>query len=68
MYTSDPASFPEPVDLSHHLSRSTRAREASTIKKFYKYFRPGIGQIAGGTMPRRDDMGIFTDSVAHRHT
>jgi len=49
-YTSDPASFPDPVDLSHHLSRSTRAREASSIKKFYKYFTiPGIGQIAGGT-------------------
>ncbi|KAF2467858.1 PLP-dependent transferase [Lindgomyces ingoldianus] len=45
----DPASFPSPVDLSHHLSRSTVAREASSVKKFYKYFAiPGIGQLAGG--------------------
>ena len=48
-YTSDPSSFPEPLDLSHHLSRSTKAREASQIKKFYKYFQiPGIAQLAGG--------------------
>src|SRR6478735_268490 len=48
-YTSDPDSFPEPVDLSHHLSRSTKAREASAIKRFYKYFAiPGISQLAGG--------------------
>lgn len=48
-YTSDPASFPAPVDLSHHLSRSTRAREASRVKRFYKYFSiPGISQLAGG--------------------
>ncbi|KAF2851889.1 aromatic amino acid aminotransferase 1 [Plenodomus tracheiphilus IPT5] len=46
---SDPSSFPEPVDLSHHISRSTKAREASQIKKFYKYFQiPGIAQLAGG--------------------
>ncbi|PVH95184.1 aromatic amino acid aminotransferase 1 [Periconia macrospinosa] len=49
-YTADPASFPEPVDLSHHLSRSTHNRQASAIKSFYKYFTiPGISQIAGGT-------------------
>lgn len=48
-YTSDPASFPEPIDLSHHLSRSTKAREASSVKRFYKYFAiPGIAQLAGG--------------------
>ncbi|PSN74732.1 PLP-dependent transferase [Corynespora cassiicola Philippines] len=48
-YSTDPATFPEPVDLSHHLSRSTRAREASSVKKFYKYFSiPGIAQLAGG--------------------
>lgn len=41
--------LPDPVDLSHHLSRSTKAREASSVKKFYKYFFiPGIGQLAGG--------------------
>jgi hypothetical protein len=40
---------PEPVDLSHHLSFVTRAREPSTVKDFYKYFQiPGIGNFAGG--------------------
>lgn len=48
-YTSDPSSFPEPVDLTHHLSHSTRARQASSVKQFYKYFAiPGIAQLAGG--------------------
>lgn len=43
-------SLPDPIDLSHHLSRSTRNRNASAIKGFYKYFAiPGISQIAGGT-------------------
>jgi DNA-binding transcriptional MocR family regulator len=42
-------SRPEPKDLSHHISRTTKAREASSIKRFYKYFFiPGIGQLAGG--------------------
>lgn len=41
--------LPDPVDLTHHLSRSTKAREASSVKKFYKYFAiPGIAQLAGG--------------------
>ncbi|KAF2427508.1 aromatic amino acid aminotransferas-like protein [Tothia fuscella] len=41
--------LPEPKDLSHHLSRTTRNRQASSIKQFYKYFSiPGIGQLAGG--------------------
>ncbi|KAF1981388.1 PLP-dependent transferase [Aulographum hederae CBS 113979] len=41
--------LPPPKDLSHHISRTTRSREASNIKKFYKYFAiPGIGQLAGG--------------------
>jgi site-specific recombinase XerD len=54
-YTSDPRSFPAPVDLSHHLSRSTKAREASSVKKFYKYFSiPGIAQLAGGRLLQRD--------------
>lgn len=40
---------PPPKDLSHHLSRSAKARNASSIKQFYKYFAiPGIGQLAGG--------------------
>lgn len=47
---SEPSTFPSPIDLSHHLSRTTRAREASSIKDFYKYFQiPGIAQLAGGT-------------------
>ena len=55
--SSPPTSFedgsndtrPPPKDLSHHLSRSTKSREASSIKAFYKYFSiPGIGQLAGG--------------------
>jgi DNA-binding transcriptional MocR family regulator len=42
-------SRPEPKDLSHHLGRTTKARQASSIKMFYKYFTiPGIGQLAGG--------------------
>jgi hypothetical protein len=52
-YTSDPGSFPEPIDLTHHLSRSTRARQASSVKQFYKYFSiPGIAQLAGGMRSR----------------
>ncbi|KXL51207.1 hypothetical protein M433DRAFT_70123 [Acidomyces richmondensis BFW] len=40
---------PPPKDLSHHLSRSTKLRTASSVKQFYKYFTiPGIGQLAGG--------------------
>lgn len=40
---------PEPKDLSHHLSRATKARVASSMKAFYKYFQiPGVGQLAGG--------------------
>ncbi|KAK3073788.1 hypothetical protein LTR53_004312 [Teratosphaeriaceae sp. CCFEE 6253] len=40
---------PPPKDLSHHLSRNTKSREASSMKAFYKYFSiPGIGQLAGG--------------------
>ncbi|MCJ1381994.1 hypothetical protein MMC17_005106 [Xylographa soralifera] len=38
-----------PVDLSHHYSRVTKNRAASSIKDFYKYFAiPGIGNLAGG--------------------
>ncbi|KAK4565698.1 hypothetical protein LTR86_003546 [Recurvomyces mirabilis] len=40
---------PPPKDLTHHLSRATKARQASSMKAFYKYFFiPGIGQLAGG--------------------
>jgi len=45
---------PEPKDLSHHLSRATKSREASAVKVFYKYFAiPGIAQLAGG-LPSND--------------
>lgn len=38
-----------PKDLLHHLSRVARRREASQVKKFYKYFQiPGMGNLAGG--------------------
>jgi hypothetical protein len=50
-YNCNPNTFglPEPKDLSHHLSKSTKARTASSVKQFYKYFAiPGIGQLAGG--------------------
>lgn len=48
------AELPEPKDLSHHLSRSTKNRGVSNIKGFYKYFSiPGIGQLAGG-LPNQD--------------
>ena len=42
--------LPEPKDLSHHISRVTKARAASRIKEFYKYLLiPGIGQLAAGS-------------------
>ncbi|KAF1962420.1 PLP-dependent transferase [Byssothecium circinans] len=48
-YTSDPASFPDPIDISHHVSRSTAARHASQVKSIYQYFSiPGIAQVASG--------------------
>lgn len=40
-----------PIDLSHHYSRTTRNRNASSVKDFYKYFRiPNIGNLAGGEL------------------
>lgn len=46
---STQSSQPDPIDLSHHLSKTTKNRNASKIKAFYKYFQiPGIGQLAGG--------------------
>jgi hypothetical protein len=42
-----------PLDFSHHFSRTTKAREASNLKRFYKYFMiPGIGNLAGGMFPQ----------------
>jgi len=47
--TSIDTELPEPKDLSHHISKVTKARLASRIKQFYKYFAiPNIGQLAGG--------------------
>ncbi|TAQ86436.1 hypothetical protein B7494_g5240 [Chlorociboria aeruginascens] len=38
-----------PRDLSHHYSKVTAARQASSMKDFYKFFLiPGIGNLAGG--------------------
>ncbi|KAF7899152.1 uncharacterized protein EAF01_008365 [Botrytis porri] len=38
-----------PLDLSHHFSRVTVARQESAVKSFYKFFQiPGIGNLAGG--------------------
>ncbi|KAF2841285.1 aromatic amino acid aminotransferase 1 [Patellaria atrata CBS 101060] len=49
MSHQQPSPLHDPIDLSHHLSRSAKRREASSIKQFYKYFLiPGIGQLAGG--------------------
>ncbi|KAL9099222.1 MAG: hypothetical protein Q9163_005250 [Psora crenata] len=40
---------PQAIDLSHHYSKTTRNRVASSIKDFYKYFTiPDIGNLAGG--------------------
>jgi site-specific recombinase XerD len=42
-------SLPEPLDLSHHFSDVTNNREASDVKKFYKYFTtPGMRNLAAG--------------------
>ncbi|KAF9259481.1 PLP-dependent transferase [Marasmius fiardii PR-910] len=39
----------EAIDLSHHLSHSARARDASPLKSFMKYLgKPGIISLAGG--------------------
>lgn len=41
-----------PLDLSHHYSYTTRNRNPSSIKDFYKYFLiPGIANFAGGAIP-----------------
>ncbi|KAF2798832.1 PLP-dependent transferase [Melanomma pulvis-pyrius CBS 109.77] len=47
--SSSAPELPDPLDLSHHLTRSTIARQASSVKQFYKFFAiPGIAQLAGG--------------------
>ncbi|KAJ5573735.1 uncharacterized protein N7459_008162 [Penicillium hispanicum] len=40
---------PQPLDLSHHFSYTTKNRTASSVKEFYKYYLiPGIANFAGG--------------------
>lgn len=42
--------LPPPLDLSSHFSATTKHRDASNIKKFYKYLAiPGVSNIASGT-------------------
>lgn len=46
-----------PIDLSHHYSRTTKNRNASAVKDFYKYFRiPNIGNLAGGLIALSKDL------------
>ena len=46
---SSSKALPPPMDLSHHFSRVTTKRNASQVKRFYKYFSiPGIQNLAGG--------------------
>ena len=41
---------PKAIDLAHHLSDVSRARETSALKGLAKYFgRPGLISLAGGT-------------------
>ena len=48
-----------PLDLSHYFSRVTAARQASSIKSFYKYFLiPGIGNLAGGRLLNESEKSI----------
>ncbi|KAH8908664.1 aromatic amino acid aminotransferase [Coniochaeta sp. PMI_546] len=40
---------PQPLDLSHHFSETTKRRVPSKMKEYYKFFMiPGIGNLAGG--------------------
>ncbi|KAK4502667.1 hypothetical protein PRZ48_006093 [Zasmidium cellare] len=39
----------EPLDLSHHFSRSSQKRAPNVLKEYYKYLRnPDMGNLAGG--------------------
>lgn len=56
-----------PLDLSHHFSYTTKNREQSSVKKFYKYYQiPGIHNLAGGER-RGPCLESGTDDHA-RHT
>ncbi|KAJ4414544.1 hypothetical protein N0V85_003105 [Neurospora sp. IMI 360204] len=40
---------PLPLDFTHHLSEVTKRRQASSVKKYYRFFQiPGIKNLAGG--------------------
>ncbi|RYP57035.1 hypothetical protein DL769_009739 [Monosporascus sp. CRB-8-3] len=52
-YAAEPVKKPPPKDMSHHYSSVTKARQPSKFKELYKYFIPGIGQLAGG-LPNPD--------------
>lgn len=44
-----PDGKPLPLDFTHHLSEVTKRRQASLIKKYYRFFQiPGIKNLAGG--------------------
>ena len=48
-HPSETAEQPPPVDISHHYSKTTKNRNVSSVKDFYKYFRiPGVANLAGG--------------------
>ena len=48
-----------PIDLSHHYSRTTKKRQVSSVKSFYKYFQiPGIGNLAGGLLTPLNSIGF----------
>ncbi|KAL9125130.1 MAG: hypothetical protein Q9217_005619 [Psora testacea] len=54
----------EPIDLSHHYSKTTKNRIRSNIKDFYKYFSiPGIGNLAGG-LPNNNNFPFDTLEAA----
>jgi hypothetical protein len=47
--SSGPDKKPQPLDLSHHFSETTKRRVPSKMKEYYKFFMiPGIGNLAGG--------------------
>ena len=42
--------LPKAIDLSHHLSDLSRARQKSPLKELAKYWgRPGLISLAGGS-------------------
>lgn len=52
---------PLPLDFTHHLSEVTKRRQASLIKKYYRFFQiPGIKNLAGG-------LSFLTLSYSHEH-